>query len=97
MLQASPQKIDLQRLLPTLRSSAATCCSSARLRPGPANARLPNSRNSRRQRYNPFGLTSAARATSATATPISIRRTADSLNSRVNLLRHNPMTQFSFP
>ena len=71
--------------------------SSARLRPGPLNAWDPNWRNSRRQRYSSLGFTSVARATSATDAPISSRRTAASLNSRVNFRRDRPITQFSIP
>src|SRR5215472_14051199 len=40
-----------------------------------------------------WGLTSMARASSAIGTPISRRRTALTLNSRVNLRRDSPMTQ----
>jgi hypothetical protein len=42
-----------------------------------------------------WGLTSSPRATSANDTPASSRPTAASLNSLVNCLRDNPMTQFS--
>jgi hypothetical protein len=63
--------------------------------PCPGNALPGACRNSRRQRSNTLGLTSNPRATSASETPASSRRTAASLNSLVNCLRDNPMTQFS--
>jgi len=94
-LQATLEKINLKSLLadlsfqfrnpafpPTLLSVAGEDV------PGPA-------RNSRRHRCSTFGFTSNPRATSAIDTPCSSRRTAASLNSFVNCLRDNPMTQFS--
>src|ERR1019366_3763286 len=53
-------------------------------------------RISRRQRCSTFGFTSSARATSPIELPRSSRCTAASLNSLVNILLDNPMTQFSF-
>jgi hypothetical protein len=50
---------------------------------------------SRRQRCSMLGFTSQARATSVIDAPSSNRRTAASLNSRVNFRRDIPMTQFS--
>src|SRR5262249_33175814 len=64
--------------------------------PLPGNALPGPCRNSRRQRCSTFGLTSNPRATSPMETPCSSRRTAASLNSLVNILLDNPMTQFSF-
>jgi hypothetical protein len=46
-------------------------------------------------RCKTFGPTSSAGAASAIDTPCSSRRTAASLNSLVNCLRDNSMTQFS--
>jgi hypothetical protein len=48
-----------------------------------------------RQRCSTLGFTSSARAASPIETPASSRLTAASLNSFVNCLRDNPMTQFS--
>src|ERR1019366_3599047 len=78
-----------------LRSSSATRPSDQRRCPWPGNALPGACRNSRRQRSNTLGLPSNPRATSASETPASSRRTAASLNSLVNCLRDNPMTQFS--
>src|SRR5579864_2082385 len=78
---------------PTLRSSAAVRCSSARLRPGPESARRPNCRPSRRQRRSTFGFTSQARATWATGIPIPTRHTARLLE----LLRELPARQSHGP
>ena len=61
----------------------------------PGNALPGPCRNSRRQRCSTLGLTSNARAASPIDIPCSSRRTAASLNSLVNCLRSNPMTQFS--
>src|ERR1700687_3524259 len=70
--------------------------SDQRCVPLPGNALPGPLRNSRRQRCNTLGLTSNARAASPMDVPCSSRRTAASLNSFVNNLRDNPMTQFSF-
>src|SRR6266852_3516924 len=81
---------------PILRSSSATRPSSQRRLPPPGKTLPGPCRNSRRQRCSTFGLTSNARATSPSEAPFSIRWIAASLNSFVNCLRDNPMTQFSF-
>src|SRR5471030_980038 len=70
--------------------------SAQRWFPLPGNALPGTVRNSRLQRCSTLGLTSNARAASPMETPCSSRRTAASLNSFVNNLRDNPMTQFSF-
>src|SRR5262245_7211547 len=80
---------------PTLRSSSAIRPSDQRSFPLPGKALPGPWRNSRRQRCNTLGLTSNARAASPMDTPCSSLRTAASLNSFVNCLRDNPMTQFS--
>src|SRR5579864_3449506 len=64
--------------------------------PLPGNTLPGPWRNSRRQRCSTFAFTSNARATSPMDTPCSSRWTAASLNSLVNILLDNPMTQFSF-
>src|SRR5258706_1047739 len=64
--------------------------------PGPGNTFPGPGRISRRQRCSTFGFTSNARATSPIELPRSSRCTAASLNSLVNILLDNPMTQFSF-
>src|ERR1019366_775791 len=81
---------------PILRSNSAMRPSAQRCLPAPGNALPGPIRNSRRQRCSTLGLTSNARAASPIETPCSSRRTAASLNSLVNNLRVNPMTQFSF-
>src|SRR6202140_5254686 len=81
---------------PILRSNSAMRPSAQRWFPLPGNALPGPVRNSRRQRCSTLGLTSNARAASPMETPCSSRRTAASLNSFVNNLRDNPMTQFSF-
>src|SRR5260370_37035565 len=81
---------------PILRSNSAMRPSAQRCFPLPGNALPGPVRNSRRQRCSTLGLTSNARAASPIETPCSSRRTAASLNSLVNNLRDNPMTQFSF-
>ena len=95
MLQASPQKIDLHRLLAhfSLQGDNPILIRTAPAWSGEGlGAELAQPR---RQRYNSLGFTSLARATSATEAPNSSRRTAASLNSRVNFRRDKPMTQFS--
>src|SRR6202042_1712486 len=81
---------------PTFRSSSAIRPSDQRCFPFPGNTLPGPWRNSRRQRCSTLVLTSNARATSPIETPCSSRRTAASLNSLVNILLDNPMTQFSF-
>src|SRR5665213_838803 len=73
-----------------MRPSAQRCF------PCPGNTLPGPSRISRRQRCSTFGFTSSARATSPIVLPRSSRCTAASLNSFVNILLDNPMTQFSF-
>jgi hypothetical protein len=94
MLQASPQKIDLQRLpadLPFQLGDPAFLNPALSVPDKRLGAIL---RNSRRQRCSTFGFTSQARATSASEAPNSNRRMASSLNSFVNFRRDNPMAQF---
>jgi hypothetical protein len=87
MLQASPQKIDFQRLAADLTFqlgdlillSAALAVAQERLGSVFPQFPLP--------RCSTFGLTSQARATSANEAPSSSRRTAASLNSLVKFLR----------
>src|SRR5271154_3820655 len=81
---------------PIFRSSSAIRPSDQRCFPLPGNTLPGPWRNSRRQRCSTFASTSNARATSPIETPCSSRRTAASLNSLVNVLLDNPMTQFSF-
>ena len=81
---------------PILRSSSAMRPSAQRCFPWPGNTLPGPWRNSRRQRCSTLGFTSNARATSPIETPRSSRCTAASLNSFVNILLDNPMTQFSF-
>src|SRR5450755_2251482 len=81
---------------PILRSRSAIRPSDQRCFPLPGNTLPGPWRNSRRQRCSTFGFTSKARATSPSDTPCSNRWTAASLNSLVNILLDNPMTQFSF-
>src|SRR5271163_1971739 len=73
-----------------MRPSAQRCF------PCPGNTLPGPCRISRRQRCNTFGFTSSARATSPIELPRSSRCTAASLNSLLNILLDNPMTQFSF-
>src|SRR5580698_213586 len=73
-----------------MRPSAQRCF------PCPGNTLPGPCRISRRQRCSTFGFTSSARATSPIELPRSSRCTAASLNSLVNILLDNPMTQFSF-
>src|SRR6185369_11933062 len=80
---------------PTFRSNSAIRPSDQRGLPLPGKTLPAPSRNSRRHRCKTLGPTSSARAASAIDTPCSSRRTAASLNSLVNCLRDNPMTQFS--
>ena len=95
MLQASPQKIDLHHLLTNLsfqRSDAIfigaiPARSGKRLSAKLAQLAPPAVQNVR--------VTSQARDTSATDAPNSSRRTAASLNSRVNFRRFGPIRQFS--
>ena len=95
MLQATPQKIDLQRL-PTylpLQLGDLTLI-------GPPQAVTHECLRSVVLQFPPpamqtFALTSQARATSANETPNPSLPTAASLNSLVNFLRPAPMTQFS--
>jgi hypothetical protein len=94
MLQASPQKIDLQRLATDLALQlrhllvlgAALAVTGKRLGAVVPLFPLP---------ARTFAFTSQARATSASDAPSSSRRTASSLNSFLNFRRDNPMTQFS--
>src|ERR1039457_1270851 len=81
---------------PILRSNSAMRPSAQRCLPWPGNTLPGPVRNSRRQRCSTLALTSNARAASPMETPCSSRRTAASLNSFVNILLDNPMTQFSF-
>jgi hypothetical protein len=81
---------------PILRSNSAMRPSAQRCFLLPGNALPGPVRNSRRQRCSPLGFTSNARAASPIKTPCSSRRTTASLNSLVNNLRDNSMTQFSF-
>jgi hypothetical protein len=94
MLQAAPQKIDLQRLAadfpfqfghPAL-VGAALSVAGKRLYAELLDLSPPAVQD--------VGLTSQALATSATETPNPSRLTASSLNSLVNF-RRVPMTQFS--
>jgi hypothetical protein len=95
MLQASPQKIDLHYLLAhlsfqrsdTIFIGAIPARSGKRLGVKLAQLAPPA--------VQTFRFTSQARDTSATDAPNSSRRTAASLNSRVNFRRFRPMTQFS--
>jgi hypothetical protein len=80
---------------PIFRSSSGTRPSDQRCFPLPGKTLPGPARNSRRHRCRTFGFTSNPRATSAIDIPCSSRRTAASLNSCVNCLRDNPMTQFS--
>src|SRR5579864_7299587 len=73
-----------------MRPSAQRCL------PCPGNTLPGPCRISRRQRCRTLGFTSSARATSPIELPRSSRCTAASLNSLVNILLDNPMTQFSF-
>ena len=95
-LQAPLQKIDLQRLLADLplqlRDPAfrPALLSVARKRIARPLRGTPAASGAARS-----GSPPTPRATSAIDTPCSSRRTAASLNSFVNCLRDNPMTQFS--
>src|SRR5215471_11554312 len=80
---------------PTLRSSCATFVSSHRRFPTPGNAFAGPWRNSFRQRCSTFGLTSNARATSATEDPASNCWIAANFSSRVKLRRVKPMNHCS--
>ena len=80
---------------PIFRSNSAIRPSAQRRCPWPGKTLPGPCRNSRRQRCSTLGLTSNPRATSVIETPASSRRTAANLNSRVNCLRDNPMTQSS--
>src|ERR1700682_1349718 len=73
-----------------MRPSAQRCF------PWPGNTLPGPCRISRRQRCSTFGFTSSPRATPPIELPRSSRCTAASLNSFVNILLDNPMTQFSF-
>src|ERR1035437_2334800 len=76
---------------PAVRGERAPGCF-----PWPGNTLPGPCRTSRRQRCSTFGFTSSARATSPIELPRFSRCTAASLNSLVNILLDNPMTQFSF-
>src|ERR1700736_5466266 len=80
---------------PTFRSNSAIRPSDQRGLPWPGNTFPGPCRTPPRPRCSTFGFTSNARAASVIETPCSSRRTAASLNSFVNCLRDNPMTQFS--
>jgi len=95
-LQAPLQKIELQRLLADFAFQLGDPTLGPTLLPLPGNTLPGPWRNSRRQRCSTLAFTSNARATSPMETPCSSRRTAASLNSLVNILLDNPMTQFSF-
>src|SRR6202011_976139 len=81
---------------PILRSSSAMRPSAQRCLPWPGNTLPGPWRTSRRQRCSTLGFNSSARAPSPMELPRSSRCTAASLNSLVNILLDNPMTQFSF-
>jgi len=80
---------------PIFRSNSVIRPSDQRRCPLPGKTLPGPCQNSRRQRCSTLGLTSKPRANSVIETPGSSRRTAANLNSLVNCLRDNPMTQFS--
>ena len=78
---------DANACWPILRSNSPIRPSLQRCFPLPGTAFPVPCRNSRRQRWSTFGLTSSALDASAIDTPCSSRLTAANLNSFVNNLR----------